>query len=332
MACSMSDAESGRVRRLSRRTGPGVHTRHLSATISLLQGSQPGGGVAGVSAIDKLDAVGFDELLRQQNPFADPACRFDLRGVRFVTPAGLVQLAAACHALHQGGRRPVITLANTTVPSYLLRANFEAVVRPVARFNPPFKRRYLGAFDHLHGGSPLLIEVTKLEASGELPALLDRVVAVLRGELGYPKGAAFDVAIAVSEASQNTFDHNGPTCGFFAMQVYHGHRGSFLEIGVADCGDGLAASLRRNPKTPVLVSDHEAIAYATRLGTSEYDDPTHGRGLYHLLEITYKHGGSVQLRSGSAVARYRMDQRQGWAFAVPPMPGVHLALTLPALR
>jgi hypothetical protein len=282
--------------------------------------------------VTKLDAVGFDALLRQQEPFGESGCRFDLRAVKFVSPAGLTLLAAACHALHDAGRRPIINLAGISVPSYLLRASFEPVVRSVARFDPPFRSRATRAFDHLRGGNPLLIELTKLEAGCELPMLLDRFVAVLRDRLGYPKAAAYDVAVAVSEAGQNAFEHNDKTCGFVAMQTYSGARGMFLEIGISDCGDGLMASLRRNPRTPLLASDHDAIVHATEIGTSEFDDPTRGRGLYHLLEIAYKHAGSVQIRSGSAVVRYRMDRRQGWAFAVPPMPGVHLALTLPGIQ
>ena len=79
-----------------------------------------------------------------------------------------------------------------------------------------------------------------------------------------------------------------------------------------------------------MPTDLAAIKLATRLGTSEHDDPTRGTGLYHLLEITYKHRGSVQIKSGAAKARYRMDKRQGWAFTVVPTRGVHLALTLPS--
>ena len=72
-----------------------------------------------------------------------------------------------------------------------------------------------------------------------------------------------------------------------------------VEIGVADYWrDGLAATLARNPKNRRIVSDLDTNQHATKLGTSEYDDPTRGTGLYHLLEIASKHGGSVQIRSG----------------------------------
>ena len=65
-------------------------------------------------------------------------------------------------------------------------------------------------------------------------------------------------------------------------------------------------------------------------GTSEFEDPTRGTGLYHLLEIAYKHEGVVQIRSGEGKVRYRMDQRKGWGFHVPRMPGVQISLNLPS--
>lgn len=283
-----------------------------------------------VGTITKLDAVTFDDLLRQQDPFGDPGCLFRLGRATFISPAGMVQLAAACYGLYRIGRQPVINLSNGSgMPTFLLRANFESVVNGIVRFDPPFKREFLGLYNSRLGTNPLLIEVTKLELGSELPALLDRIVDALRDELHYPKEAAFDVAIAISEAGQNTFDHNGQTCGFIAMQVYGRQDRPFLEIGISDCGDGLITSLQRNPNTPPFNSDQEAIAYATQAGTSEFSDPTRGQGLCRLIEIAFRYGGSVQIRSDAGVVRFRMDRRQGWAFSVPLMPGVHIALTLP---
>lgn len=284
----------------------------------------------GSQPITKLNAATFDDVLRQQDPFGEPGCRFNLGRVTFVSPAGMAQLAAACHRLHRHGRQPVITLTNASgIPLYLVRANFVSVVHGIARFNPPFKPEYLNVFEHRQGASPLLIEVTKLEAGSDLPSLLDSVVDVLRDELRYSNRAAYDVAVAISEAGQNTFDHNVDTCGFFAMQVYGQGNRRFLEIGISDCGDGLAASLRRNLNTPRFDSDHEAIAYATQLGTSEFDDPTRGRGLFYLIDIAYKNGGSVRVRSDTSAMNFRLNPGRERALTVPSMPGVHIALTLP---
>jgi hypothetical protein len=276
----------------------------------------------------KLDSVTFDELVAQQNPFNNPARTWDLRAYQFISPAGLVQLAAACHAMGCHPKRCSISIDQTALRTYLLRAGFVASVRDVADFVPPFPSR--GIYERLRGSNPLLIEVTKIQNGAELPPLLDQIVDVLRHRLRYRKHDAFDVATAVSEICQNTFDHNSDTCGFLAMQVFGRGQKRFLEIGVADYGEGLAATLRRNRKNGRVVSDLQGIHLGTQLHTSEHDDPTRGTGLYHLLEIAYEHEGSVQIRSGAGKVRYRMDQRQGWKFSVSPVPGVQIALALRA--
>ena len=217
-----------------------------------------------------------------------------------------------------------------SVGTYLTRAGFIAAVKPVADIEPSVLTDI--EFDHLRGSNPLLIELTKIETGFALPTLLDDIVSVLRDRLKYKKYDAFDVATAISEICQNTFDHNEDTCGFIAMQVYGRGSKRFLEIGVADYGDGLAETLRRNNKNSHISSDQDAIRVSTELGTSEYDDPTRGTGLYHLLEIAYKHEGAVQIRSGECKVRYRMDKKQGWYFPVTHLPGVQIALTLGAKK
>jgi hypothetical protein len=278
------------------------------------------------SRIEKLDSVTFDELIKQQNPFEQELSTLDLSDVRMITPAVLVQLAAICYALAKEGREVTIILGDASVGTYLARAGFVTAVEPVARIEPQF---FTGtSYERLRGTNPTLIEVTKIETGSALPDILDHIVSVLRERFRYRKYDAFDAVTAISEICQNTFDHNREICGFVAMQVYGKGSKRFLEIGVADCGDGLAKTLSRNPKNPKIATDLEAIRMATELGTSEHDDPTRGTGLYHLLEIAYKHEGAVQIRSGSGKVRYRMDKQRGWAFSVPYVPGVQIALTL----
>lgn len=281
------------------------------------------------NGVKKLDSVSFDKFLREKQPLADDRGLFDLREFALVTPAALVQLATACYAMAGNGQRPRIMIENAAVRGYLQRCGFVDVVAGVAGIEPAIRLMRLGRYNSLYGSNPMLIEVTRIARGADLPDLLDRIVWVLHFRLKYRKHDAYDVTTAVSEICQNTFDHNLGTAGFIAMQVYGKGSNRFLEIGVSDYGDGLATTLRRNPKNGAITSDLDAIKMATRLGTSEYDDRTRGTGLYHLLEITYKHAGSIQIKSGAAKVRYRMDKREGWAFAVPSVPGVHVALTLP---
>ena len=281
--------------------------------------------------MDKLNSVSFDRWVSSQDPYGTSSCSLDLRGIRLITPTPLVQLAALCHALAREGRRPRIVLDDVGVSSYLVRSGFVEVVKPVVDFSSSTLGIDALEYAYQRGSNQMLVEVTSIEDSAALSDVLDRIVSVLRDQFQYRERAAFDAAIAVSEIAQNTFDHNGHPCGFLAMQVYTGSRGTFLEIGVADHGAGLTATLARNPKNGLIVSDQDAIQQAMRLGTSEHDDPTRGTGLYHLLEIAYAHEGSAQIRSGSAKIRFRMDKRRGWVvWPVYSLPGVQIALMLQA--
>jgi len=283
----------------------------------------------GPNGIEKLDSVTFDSLLKAQDPFSGGLASLDLTGIRFISPSALTQLAAVCYTAKKAGQHLTINVPDGSVRNYLLRASFMSVVEEaVASIVPAMPDGISMFYDNRRGSNPLLIELTKIESGSDLPKLLEQIVKVLRFRLKYKKYDAFDVATVVSELAQNTFDHNANTCGFLAMQVFGRGSNRFLEIGVSDFGDGLAATLRRNAKNSSVHSDIEAIRLSTQLGTSEHDDPTRGTGLYHLLEIAYKHGGSVQIRSGSGKIRYRMDKKVGWTFNVPQMRGVQVALTL----
>jgi anti-sigma regulatory factor (Ser/Thr protein kinase) len=223
-----------------------------------------------------------------------------------------------------------LIIEDPDVRGYLSRTAFFSTIEGIATIQPTLWKPWARIYEHRRGNNPLLIEVTKIRSGAALPELLNQVVHVLRSRLKYKKNDAYDIATAVSELCQNTFDHNKDTCGFLAMQGYGKGRKGFLEIAVADFGSGITATLARNPKNPKPSTDREAIRLSIQLGVSEHEDRTRGTGLYHLLEIIYKHAGSVQIRSGAGTARFRMDKRQGWYLPVPPMPGVQVALTLPS--
>lgn len=279
------------------------------------------------SSIKKLDSVSVDTFIEKTAPFAEGhAC--DLCEFGMITPGAMAQLAAGCTWAAQDGQTPLIRVKDDAVRSYLIRSGFFETLGGVVEVEPAIPpSAALAAYRR--GMNPLLIEMTQIKNGSELPKLLDRIVFALRRRLKYRKHDAYDVAMTISEACQNTFDHNANGSGFIAMQGYGKGAKRFLEIGISDCGDGLTATLRRNPKNGVILNDQAALAVATKLGTSEHDDPTRGTGLFHLLEIAYRHEGSVQIKSGAAKVRYRMDRKQGWSFRVAPIRGVHVALTLP---
>lgn len=284
--------------------------------------------------MDKLDSVSFDKLLSESQPFRTSKPTFDLRDVQFFTPAGIAQLTAACYVLAAQGSRPRIRLSwDSSILSYLNRLEFFSIIGEVAQIEPEIVADLFSGSTGYHGQSDVLIELTMLSAAADLAPILDKTVDVLCTRLHYSQNKAFDAAIALSEVAQNIFDHghnDDGSYGFVAMQVYGQGQNRFVEFCVADCGVGLAATLQRNPTHDRTLSDMEAIKVATASGTSEYDDPTRGTGLFHLLETVLQHEGMVQIRSGAAKVRYRMDKRRGWRIPVSKMPGVQIVVNLPA--
>ena len=278
--------------------------------------------------VTKLTSTTFNDLLLQQSLFSSMEVALDLSKVEFVSPGALVPLAAICYALQQKGCKVAVKLSDNDVRSYLWRSGFASVIQDIVSFQPGITKAQSTLFEALRGTNPLLIEVTKIESGAALPTLLSQIVDVLRFRMKYKKYDAFDIATAISEVCQNTFDHNEQTCGFIAMQMYKRSSERFIEIAIADYGAGLKTTLQQNPKNPEINTDFDAIEIATQLGTSQFDDPTRGTGLHHLLEIAYKHEGTVEFWSGSAKVRFRMDQRKGWKFQCVAIPGVTVNCSL----
>ena len=236
-------------------------------------------------SIPTVDAVSCAPRLGAPDLWHCSDGRVEVRaGVR-LTPATLVQLASACYALLQAGHHLVFRADDAAVHEYLWRCAFFAVVHPVVGIEPPVPMAIAPPGQPERRASPLLLDVTRLETSADLPPLLDQILRVLRQRLPHRTDDACDVTTVVSELCQNIFDHNAQTSGFVAMQVMGCRGPHHLEVGMADYGAGLVATLQRNPQHAPLASDLEAIHLAVQRGTSASADPTRGTGLYHLLAL-----------------------------------------------
>ena len=254
----------------------------------------------------KLTTTTFDKFIEELDPYGKAVVEIDLRPFEFISSAILVQLAALCHSLHGFGKQITVKL-NKKKYLYLMRAGFIPSIKTVAKIEPA-EVEMAGYYQALQGLNRFLIEVKKLESLEDLPRLFDRIINTLCDKLSFPQNEAFDTVNAISEVCQNIFEHNQGVCGFIAMQVYKAEEKSFLEIGISDCGSGLRTTLKRNIKNKGIKTDLEAINFATKALTSEFDDPTRGTGLYHLLRIMKIHSGVVQIQSGSGKVRHRINK------------------------
>jgi hypothetical protein len=274
----------------------------------------------------KLDSITFDQLLRDQRPLETGV--FDLRGTTFAAPSGLVSLGLALEAAGRTAGDVVLRIEDPTVRSYFARSGFLAAMSPTCRVEPdPSDLSHL--FDHRLGRSPMLIELTRVSNQPTLEGLLERTIESV-ARVRNDRNDALDVAALLSELGGNVLEHGGGG-GLLALQVYGEADQPFLELAVGDLGPGIRASLLGNPGNPRLAGDFQAIQHAVRPMISGSTDPARGSGLYQLLRVIHGHGGSVQIRSGTAKARWRADRVGGIGFDVPYLPGTQISFTLPAV-
>lgn len=259
----------------------------------------------------------------------DLSCVIDLSGLSFSSPGGMVPLAALCCALAKSHPCIVIKLAHPNQRNYFVSSGFYSVLEDIVFFEPAISKARLGDFEERRGATPLMIEITRIGDEKDLPQLLNKLVSILRFRMSLGKEHAYDTAIAVSELCQNTFEHNPEACGLIGLQVFSASTGRFVEVSISDYGRGIATTLSENSENPSFSTDLEAIETAVLLGTSQYKDVTRGTGLYHLLRVAEKGDGTVQICSGTATKRFRMDLGRAYDFVDPTsLPGTHITLSL----
>lgn len=223
----------------------------------------------------------------------------------------------------------MIKLTHPHQRQYFVSSGFYSVLEDIVAFEPQIPKARLGDFDERRGSNPLMIEITRIGDEKDLPQLLNKLVLILQFRMRLEKKHAFDTAIAISELCQNTFDHNPEACGLIGLQVFNASSGRFVEVSISDYGRGIAATLRENPENLSCSTDVEAIETAVVLGTSQYKEVTRGTGLYHLMKIADRGAGTVQICSGTATKRFRMDLGKAYTFTdTYSLPGTHITLSL----
>lgn len=284
-----------------------------------------------------LTASNFDNYLEKLLKAVDASKEvcIDLRAVRFVDLFASVGIAYTCHELHErlGCRVKLEVSPDEGCGGYLQRAGFFRVLPQDIQLPATVSRARLQWMEALEGNNPGLIELTPIISDQAISDVLDRLERVLRYRLHYPKQDAFDLLIVFSELCNNILDHNATDCyGLAAMQVYNPPSGRFMQFVVADRGAGIAATLRRNPRFAHLRTDADGIVAALELGASEHEESTRGNGLYHLLDLSFRHGGTIHIRSGTGKTYVRMDQERGRRFNVPQLTGTQFSIAFPDRR
>jgi hypothetical protein len=254
----------------------------------------------------------------------------DLTDVSFVTPGSLAPLAALLEYASVG-LPPVRVQAPSSVDCrrYLAAAGLLQMLTGLVTVR--------GAED-LDGAEPSsavqsVLPLTKLRGHAELQPFLQDLERRLDdllgcGDDGYEQ-VKRPLLSTLRELCDNVFQHAGGAPGWIAAQKYRTRAGTaFVEVAIADAGDGVRRTLATHHTELLLVPDGVALERMVKEGLSRHTDPARGTGYYVLKAATKALGGSFYLRSGSgAVGRPRNGSVQRHD-GLSHWPGTHLQLSV----
>ena len=133
----------------------------------------------------------------------------------------------------------------------------------------------------------------------ELTDVLEENLITLR--LGHP-GVNPELVALFSELVNNAAEHGMSEQGAHAHVRHIAHRrGHAFDVVVVDSGQGIRASLARNPELLQLDSDAGAIELAVQESTSGTSIPTRGMGLWTTVTEMKKPGRRLSVHSGSGL-------------------------------
>ena len=111
-----------------------------------------------------------------------------------------------------------------------------------------------------------------------------------------------DLVALFSELVNNAAEHGMSEQGAHVHVRYMPHRkGHAFDIVVVDSGQGIRASLARNPELPKPETDAEAIGLAVQELVSGTGIPTRGTGLWATVTEMKKPGRRLSIHSGSGL-------------------------------
>ncbi|TDN42550.1 hypothetical protein EDF64_11125 [Curtobacterium flaccumfaciens] len=207
----------------------------------------------------------------------------DLSDLGFVTPAGLVAIAAYAHKARTRGRAVhVLRPKSDDVANYVARARLGKQLEDVgATHDLPSVR------EHEVGDS--LLTVTPFVDARGAEELATRVWEVVHDQ---DEDAAAIMFMSLTAMGENVLEHSRSPRGYAAAQKTHG--GTVFRFAVADAGRGFARALRRHKPR----DDSHALKIALEPGVSGVDEENRGYGLTELRDKVRDMGGTLRLRSG----------------------------------
>lgn len=136
-------------------------------------------------------------------------------------------------------------------------------------------------------------------------ALVDASLDVLMKNLRLDRVSLHALEWSLNEITDNVLNHaESPDGGLVQVNTFS--EGLRVEIGVADSGQGVLASLRQGHSH--LRTHEEALYEAMKPGTTRDPRVGQGNGIWGTMSIAKASGGSFEITSGSAELKVSQDE------------------------
>jgi anti-sigma regulatory factor (Ser/Thr protein kinase) len=240
--------------------------------------------------------TGGVEILYKLVAELPPARRymFDMGGVTFVEPCGIIALLSAIRSCaERSGSQVLITNLNEHIYPYLHRMDLFSVagawLRPLEMPNEEWSR---------NAHTINLLELTPVTCYDDMVAVADRSRGIFEPWL-LPDELS-SLMLVISELCQNIYQHSGDPHGCVLIQKYQPEQGRVsICLSVGDCGCGIRSNLIERYRG--LGDDPLDFVRAAMDGNhTSRRTGRGGLGLRTVRNITAAHSGYVTVRSETA--------------------------------
>ena len=177
----------------------------------------------------------------------------------------------------------------------------------------------------------LVLPLTRLRSVSQVESLEDSIIDNLESRNLTSANLYTDVSVAFAELGNNAIEHaNSEIDAYGLIQFYDwGNRPRFV-CAVADGGIGIRASLQKNPAyAERILTDWNAIEYATRENTSGTGNSTRGMGLHHIAHDILPPDRELNINSGNGFL-HMVGSDSSSSLPANLFPGTSAFLNVPA--
>ena len=258
----------------------------------------------------------------------------DLSDLHFVQPGGVLCVLIGIIETVKRLSRAVLRIPSLSqVRSYLARIGFFELLPDHVDIEPALTQEEIEKPHIYKGHCDSVLEMTPIASRGQLREVVECVRQTTERELNYDQDLSNAWAVMLSEIGDNALKHSGESQFIGLMQAFGQGQRRRVELAIGDNGCGVANSLASNERYDHLVGrDGDAIVTALQSGASRLEGVRlyPGNGLPSVQETTKRHGGSLDVRSGSAKHCAKGDT-DGWTIDTPFLAGTQVVVSLPAI-